>query len=373
MAAANESQGLKIAVAAFVTLTVILAVTSYFLYSAYSRTEAQLRIGDGESLTKAKQGQRATPSTSTTNSDEARRRPGRGVRAAKAEIDDPLQEDRRPARRPRQRRSTPRSSKAQAAGAPGAGARGRQGQKVQQIVDSYHTEPNKNYISSLDRLTELLENRPLLDHRAVAQLRRRCGRASSRPPASPSSRSTSRPRRPTDSKADLEAEHKKHEEERQTLADQGRPAPDRQRQAGDRDRQPRAPSSGSRRKSPTRKIETARRRSSASSATSSSRTRRSSTSPTATSPTSIYDRGEVQVEHQPPPGRPAPDEDDHLRRRLAGHPHREAQGDHRADPGRRPVQHRPDRQDQQPDRPDPRSATSSTRPPGRPTSRCGSP
>ena len=37
MAAANESQGLKIAVAAFMTLTVILAVTSYFLYSAYSR------------------------------------------------------------------------------------------------------------------------------------------------------------------------------------------------------------------------------------------------------------------------------------------------------------------------------------------------
>ena len=42
MAAANESQGLKIAVAAFVTLAVILAVTSYFLYSAYSRSEALL-------------------------------------------------------------------------------------------------------------------------------------------------------------------------------------------------------------------------------------------------------------------------------------------------------------------------------------------
>src|SRR5208337_309751 len=41
MAAANESQGLKIAVAAFVTLTVILAVTTYFLYTAYSRSEAQ--------------------------------------------------------------------------------------------------------------------------------------------------------------------------------------------------------------------------------------------------------------------------------------------------------------------------------------------
>src|SRR6478735_2085886 len=42
-AANNESQGLKIAVAAFVTLTVILAVTSYFLYSSYSRTEGLLQ------------------------------------------------------------------------------------------------------------------------------------------------------------------------------------------------------------------------------------------------------------------------------------------------------------------------------------------
>ena len=41
MAAANESQGLKIAVAAFIALTVILTVTSYFLYSAYSKSEAQ--------------------------------------------------------------------------------------------------------------------------------------------------------------------------------------------------------------------------------------------------------------------------------------------------------------------------------------------
>ena len=37
----NDSQGLKIAVAAFVSLTVILAVTSYFLYSAYATADAQ--------------------------------------------------------------------------------------------------------------------------------------------------------------------------------------------------------------------------------------------------------------------------------------------------------------------------------------------
>ncbi len=42
MAAANESQGLKIAVAAFIALSVILSVTSYFLYSAYSSADAQL-------------------------------------------------------------------------------------------------------------------------------------------------------------------------------------------------------------------------------------------------------------------------------------------------------------------------------------------
>jgi hypothetical protein len=41
MAAANELQGLKIAVAAFISLSVILAVACYFLYSAYATAEAR--------------------------------------------------------------------------------------------------------------------------------------------------------------------------------------------------------------------------------------------------------------------------------------------------------------------------------------------
>jgi hypothetical protein len=41
MAAADESQGLKIAVAALITLSVILAVTCYFLYSAYTAADAR--------------------------------------------------------------------------------------------------------------------------------------------------------------------------------------------------------------------------------------------------------------------------------------------------------------------------------------------
>ncbi len=42
MTANNESQGLKIAVAAFLTTSVILAVALYFVYSAYTSAEARL-------------------------------------------------------------------------------------------------------------------------------------------------------------------------------------------------------------------------------------------------------------------------------------------------------------------------------------------
>jgi hypothetical protein len=41
MADANESQGLKIAVAALISLSVILGVACYFLYTAYSEAEAR--------------------------------------------------------------------------------------------------------------------------------------------------------------------------------------------------------------------------------------------------------------------------------------------------------------------------------------------
>ncbi len=39
----NQATGLKIAVALLMMLTVILSVTMYFLYSAYSRSEALLQ------------------------------------------------------------------------------------------------------------------------------------------------------------------------------------------------------------------------------------------------------------------------------------------------------------------------------------------
>src|SRR2546421_593818 len=48
MAAANESQGLKIAVAIFVMLTVILAVSTYFSYTAYATAEAKREQADSK-------------------------------------------------------------------------------------------------------------------------------------------------------------------------------------------------------------------------------------------------------------------------------------------------------------------------------------
>jgi hypothetical protein len=41
IAEANEAQGLKIAVSAFIMISVILAVACYFLYAAYSEADAR--------------------------------------------------------------------------------------------------------------------------------------------------------------------------------------------------------------------------------------------------------------------------------------------------------------------------------------------
>ncbi len=58
MAAANESQGLKIAVAAFITLTVILTVSSYFLYTNGASAEAKQQSAEETLRTKTKAAER---------------------------------------------------------------------------------------------------------------------------------------------------------------------------------------------------------------------------------------------------------------------------------------------------------------------------
>ena len=158
MAAANESQGLKIAVAAFVTLTVILAVTSYFLYTAYSRSEAQFE----SERDKAK---KAQDDTAKWQSNYGEFRQIAGVRSedfdpAKTEVSTFF-------KKLNDRIGTLATatnaaiSKAQQAGIDSKDleeARSR----VQTTINSYQSEPNKNFISAIDRLTELLETTSLL-------------------------------------------------------------------------------------------------------------------------------------------------------------------------------------------------------------------
>jgi hypothetical protein len=212
MAAANESQGLKIAVAAFVTLTVILAVTSYFLYSAYSKSEAQYEAAQ-EKLRTAQKGS----SDAVSQYDDFRKFVG--VRAEEA---DPARAEvtayfKKTDERIGNLASTVGAAikQAQDAGATAAELEDAKA-KVQTIVTSYRNEPNKNFISTQDRLIELLENLTLLSTQLSANyvgLRR--GLESSNTNAK--QMIDVQAKQASDSKADLEAEHNKHDSERQSL------------------------------------------------------------------------------------------------------------------------------------------------------------
>jgi hypothetical protein len=158
MSAANESQGLKIAVSAFITLTVLLAATSYFLYASIATAEARLEVErDARQLAKR------AATLAVSQYDEMRARVGtKAVEfdAAKEEItaDFKKVEDRL--------NDVMRAVNAALRTAEQNGAKGPELEdaklKVQKAIASYRDEPNKNYISSLGRLTELTENLALL-------------------------------------------------------------------------------------------------------------------------------------------------------------------------------------------------------------------
>jgi hypothetical protein len=212
MAAANESQGLKIAVAAFVTLTVALAVTSYFLYSAYSRSEAQLE-SERDKLTKAQK----AASDAVNQYDEFRKLAG-----ARAEEFEPAKAEVGTFFKNNSDRINNLVTKTNAAiqKAQQAGAESKDLEearaRVQTIVNSYQSEPNKNFISTLDRLTELLENVSLLSTEMSSNyLGLRKSLESSTSVAKQAN--DIQARAASDSKADLEAEHNKHEQLRQEL------------------------------------------------------------------------------------------------------------------------------------------------------------
>src|SRR5208283_569885 len=158
MAAANESQGLKIAVAAFVTLTVILAVTTYFLYTAYSRSEAQFESERDKAKTaqsKAAEAQnhfsefRQFAGVRSEEPDPAKTEVSTFFKKLNARID-----------------TLATATSASIAKAQQAGLESKDMEeakaRVQTIISSYQSEPNKTFISTIDRLTELLETTNLL-------------------------------------------------------------------------------------------------------------------------------------------------------------------------------------------------------------------
>jgi hypothetical protein len=212
MAAGNESQGLKMAVAACVVLAVILAVTSYFLYNAYSRAEA---VADSEK-DKASKAQRAADAALARYDDFRKLAGARAEEAdpAKAEVD---AFNKKLGDRINSLASATSAAiqKAQQAGAEGKDldeARTR----VQTIVNSYQNEPNKNFMSTLDRLTELLENISLLNTEITANyvgLRKTLESTT----AVAKGAIDVHAKAASDSKADLEAEHNKHEQSRGEL------------------------------------------------------------------------------------------------------------------------------------------------------------
>src|SRR5271170_5133077 len=158
MAAANESQGLKIAVVTFIVLTVILTVTSYFLYSAYSAADARLTSANEQLSEKTK-----ASSLAITQYEEVRGKVG----TKNQEYDQAKEEITAHFKKMDQRLEAVLSAtnaavqKAQADGAQGTELEEAK-QNIQKIIASVRSEPNKSYISSIDRLHELFENLALL-------------------------------------------------------------------------------------------------------------------------------------------------------------------------------------------------------------------
>jgi hypothetical protein len=212
MAAANESQGLKIAVAAFITLTVILLVTSYFLYTAYASADAKAASAT-ENETKAKAGQSAALKqfedmrlkigTKAEEYDQAKEEVGTHFK----KLDEKLNALTTAVNNA--------VAKAVAAGASGPELEETKN-RIQQAINSYRSEPNKNYISSIDRITELMENLSLLTTELsldYLNVRKSLEAATS----VAKQQVDVQTKAAADSHTDLEAEHKQHETERGSL------------------------------------------------------------------------------------------------------------------------------------------------------------
>jgi len=156
MAAANESQGLKIAVAAFVSLSVILAVTSYFMYSNYS--QESVRASDAD--TKSKEAQKVA-ADALRNRTNALEKIG-GPELAKRDTVDAVNKAINDETKKWQQKLTDRSaelSKALTSG-PGQTQRSQEVEKARELAEralnAVTSEPQATYNSRIDRMVDLV-------------------------------------------------------------------------------------------------------------------------------------------------------------------------------------------------------------------------
>ena len=209
MAAANESQGLKIAVAVFVTLAVILAVSTYFSFQAYSVADAKMTAAEGKAKTANDAASDALNQRDLMFKEVGAR--AQEIDAVKAEIkkehtaiDEKL--------KAMIDQVTDAVAKAQASGAQGPELEEAK-QSVMKIAADYRGEPNKTYISALSRMTDLLKNLSALSTRLslnYVDVKRTLESANTVNAGKLNEQVTA-----VDAKSkDLSAEHDKHEAER---------------------------------------------------------------------------------------------------------------------------------------------------------------
>ncbi len=158
MAASNDSQGLKIAVAVFIALSVILAVTSYFLYSNGAVAEAKLA-----QITEKNRGLEGEYSKKLTHNEELR-----GKIGVRAEEPDAIKAETEAQYKKIYEKLDELGNKVKASmqKVQQAGGQPQEMQDLQEkinlAIQSFRNEKNLSYTSSLDRLTELMDNLSIL-------------------------------------------------------------------------------------------------------------------------------------------------------------------------------------------------------------------
>lgn len=155
MPAANESQGLKIAVAGLITLAVVLAVATYFAYSSYSDTSAKLAEAQ-----KAKSDADSAARQAIENLGKLKDRAGYSKQDDYAAVEDAIKKD--DTRLAEQLAGIQANVKGMIDSYKAAGGNQQKVDELTAASDQLFTqiqgEPNRTFQSSLTRLTELIDN-----------------------------------------------------------------------------------------------------------------------------------------------------------------------------------------------------------------------